>query len=100
MNELLRKNFQRLIADYSNVSSKEVKDISIIFSFPYTDEVYDKLMSVNDKDEIAEIDEDKDGTSLDNLFVCEFLLGAKKGLAIIFDPCELYDPTRVKRIII
>jgi len=100
MSDLFRKRVQRIIADYCRVSYNEVQDVSIIFSFYYTDKIYDKLMLIANKDEIDKTDEDKTGTNLDILFVCEFSLGEKKGLAIIFDPEELYDPTVVKRVII
>ena len=100
MTERLQKTFQRLIADYCRVSNNEVQNVSIIFAFNYTDEIYNKLMSIANKDDIDKTDEDKTGANWDCLFVCEFSLGIKNGLTIIFDSEELYYPTVVKRVII
>ena len=94
-------NIKRLIVEHLNLSLKEILEIELINAIGYSADVLAKvntLIALNDLEGLTD-EELNSSDNPDTLSVYEVTLLNKKHMALIFEPFELYNNSRILKMI-
>jgi hypothetical protein len=92
---------KKLIAEYLKISRNEILTVELLNAVGYSDDVFEEVnsfISSNDLEGLKNESLDRSDNQ-DNLFICRVTVFGKKYLALILDPLELYDNTRILKLI-
>lgn len=92
---------KKLVVEYLKISGKEVLEIELINAVGYSGNVLSKAIALTEINDIAGL-EDEELSSSDNpdtLSIYEVTLLNQKHIVLIFEPFELYENTRILKVV-
>jgi len=92
---------KNLVVEYLKISGKEVLEIELINAVGYSGNVLNKAVALIETNDIAGL-EDEELNSSDNpdtLSIYEVTLLNQKHIVLIFEPFELYENTRILKVV-
>jgi len=92
---------KKLIAEYLKISGKEILQIELINAVGYSASILNKAIALIETNDIGGL-EDEELNSSDNpdtLSIYEVTLLNQKHIVLIFEPFELYENTRILKVV-